>query len=160
MIVSALMAAGAIATVSAAQNAPSQRELNWKAARAERKTIFSQNMLLTKQEAKAFWPLFDKYEASMDKIEARHAREVRDFVKNAHNLTNAQATKKLDEVMAIQAARLKVQQEYVPKFRAILSSIKTTRFFQIDNKLRALVQCQIAQMVPLATPPGELHNYP
>jgi hypothetical protein len=29
-----------------------------------------------------------------------------------------------------------------------------TRFFQIDSKLRALVQCQIAQIVPLAQPAG------
>ena len=28
-----------------------------------------------------------------------------------------------------------------------------TRFFQVDNKLHALVQCQIAQLVPLATEP-------
>ena len=61
---------------------------------------------------------------------------------------------KLNEVMAISQARLNVQSAYIPKFRAILSDIKVTRFFQIDNKLRALVQCQIAQIVPLAQPTG------
>jgi len=33
-----------------------------------------------------------------------------------------------------------------------------TRFFQIDNKLRALVQCQIAQIVPLAQPSAAAVN--
>ena len=52
--------------------------------------------------------------------------------------------------MAIAQARLNVQKAYIPKFREAVSQVKTTRFFQIDNKLRAMVQCEIAQMVPLA----------
>ncbi|HJU29158.1 MAG TPA: hypothetical protein VJ718_08305, partial [Candidatus Binataceae bacterium] len=68
------------------------------------------------------------------------------------NLSNADATRKLDEVMRIQQARLNVQKEFIPKFRAVMSPIKVTRFFQIDNKLHAMVQCHLAQLVPLAQP--------
>jgi hypothetical protein len=31
-----------------------------------------------------------------------------------------------------------------------------TRFYQIDNKIQALIQCDIAQLVPLAASPGEV----
>jgi hypothetical protein len=55
--------------------------------------------------------------------------------------------------LAIQQARLQTQQEFVPKFRAVLPGVLVTRFFQIDSKMRAMVQCNIAQMVPLAQPP-------
>ncbi len=135
-----------------AAGAPSQKQLDIAAARAERKAVVGQNMSLTPKESKAFWPLYDAYEAKMDRIEDRHIREIKDFARHFQNLTNADARRKLDEVMAISRARLKVQSAYIPKFRAILSDVKVTRFFQIDNKLRALVQCQIAQMVPLAEP--------
>jgi hypothetical protein len=138
---------------AAAQNAPSQKQLNIAAMRAERKAVVGANMPLTKDEAKVFWPMYDEYEARMDKIEERHIKEVREFVASYDTLTDADATKKLDEVMSIQQARLDVQKDYVPKFRAALSSIQTTRFFQVDSKIRALVQCQIAQMVPLAKEP-------
>jgi hypothetical protein len=136
-----------------AQGAPSQRQLNIAAMRAERKAVVGANMPMTKDEEKVFWPIYDEYEAQMDKIEERHIKEVREFVASYDTLTDADATKKLDEVMSIQQARLNVQKAYVPKFRAVLSSIQTTRFFQVDGKLRALVQCQIAQMVPLAKAP-------
>ena len=74
--------------------------------------------------------------------------------------TQDTAKAKLDEVISVEQARLDVQKEYIPKFRAAISQVKTTRFFQIDNKLHALVQCQIAQLVPLAhsasgTPPAQ-----
>ena len=86
----------------------------------------------------------------MDKIEDRHIAEIKDFAKNYDSLTDTDAKRKLDEVMAIAQARLNTQKAYIPKFREAVSKVKTTRFFQIDNKLRAMVQCQIAQMVPLA----------
>jgi hypothetical protein len=143
-----------VTTVPAtAQGAPSQRQLNIAAMRAERKAVVGANMPLTKDDAKVFWPLYDEYEARMDKIEERHVKEVREFVASYETLTDADATKKLDEVTSIQQARLNVQKDYIPKFRAVLSSIQTTRFFQVDSKIRALVQCQIAQMIPLAKAP-------
>jgi len=135
-----------------APGAPSQKQLDIAAARAERKAVVGQNMSLTDSESKAFWPLYDEYEGKMDKIEDRHVREIKDFAAHFQNLTNVDARRKLNEVMAISQARLNVQSLYIPKFRAILSDVKVTRFFQIDNKLRALVQCQIAQIVPLAEP--------
>jgi len=128
----------------------SQKQLNIAAARAERKAIVSNNMFLTKSESAAFWPLYDAYESRMDKIEDRHIREIKEYVQNYEHLSDSDADRKLDEVIAILQARLDVQKEYIPKFRAVMSPIKVTRFFQVDSKLRALVQCDIARLVPLA----------
>lgn len=144
----------ASAPAKAQGRAPTQKQLDIKAARAERKAIVGQNMDLTPAEAKGFWPLYDQYEAKMDKIEDRHIREVRDFARHYANLTEADAKKKLDETVAIAQARIDVQKDFIPKFRAVMPQVKVTRFFQIDNKLHALVQCQIAQMVPLARSAG------
>jgi hypothetical protein len=127
-----------------------QRQLDVAAARADRKAIVGANMNLTAEEGKVFWPLYDAYEAKMDKLDDRHAAEVKAYAAHYQTLSNKDATEKLDEVIAIKQARLDVQKEFVPKFRAAVSSIKTTRFFQIDNKLSAMIQCDIAQIVPLA----------
>jgi hypothetical protein len=143
----------ALGLPAGAQNAPNQKQLDIAAIRAQRKAIVGANMKLTKDEAKVFWPLYDQYENAMDKVDKRHAQEIRDYAKNYQNLTDAQANQKLDEVMAVSQQRVDVQKEYVPKFRAALPGITVTRFFQVDNKLHALVQCQIAQLVPLASKP-------
>jgi hypothetical protein len=130
----------------------SQRQLDIAAARAQRKAVIGDNMDLTPAEAKVFWPLYDRYEKRMDKIEDRHVREIKSYVASYRNLTNADANRKLNEVMRIEQDRLDVQKEFVPKFRAVMSPIKVTRFFQIENKLHAMVQCHLAQLVPLAQP--------
>jgi hypothetical protein len=142
---------GAVAV--AQEDAPSQKQLDIAALRAQRKAVVGANMKLTDKEAKAFWPLYNQYEDAMDKIDKRHAKEIKDYAKNYQNLTDAQANQKLDAVLQVNQDRLDVQKNYVPKFRAALPGITVTRFFQVDNKLHALVQCQIAQLVPLASKP-------
>ena len=148
-----------IGATAFAQNAPSsQKQLDIAAARAERKATVGANMNLTADEAAKFWPVYDAYEAKMDRIEDRHVKELKDFAAKYDSLTEGDAAKKLDEVMAIQQARLDVQKEFVPKFRDVVSQVKVTRFFQIDNKVQALIQCDIAQLVPLAHSGGEGQN--
>jgi hypothetical protein len=137
------------------QNPPNQSKLDLAAAKAERKALVGENMQLTDSEAKAFWPLYDQYEGKMDRVDKRHAAEIRAYAKAYQNFTEDDAKAKLDEVVAVAQQRLDIQREYIPKFRAVLSQTKTTRFFQIDNKIHALIQCQIAQLVPLVGTGGQ-----
>ena len=134
----------------------SQKQLDIAAARAQRKATVGANMNLTPDEASRFWPVYDAYEKRMDSVEDRHVKELKDFAARYDKFTDADAKKKLDEVMAIQQARLDVQKEFVPQFLAAVSQVKVTRFYQIDNKIQALIQCDIAQLVPLAASPGEV----
>jgi hypothetical protein len=134
----------------------SQKQLDIAAARAQRKATVGANMNLTPDEAAKFWPVYDAYEGKMDRIEDRHVRELKDFAAKYNSFSDADAKKKLDEVMAIQQARLDVQKEFVPRFLDAVSQVKVTRFYQIDNKIQALIQCDIAQLVPLAASPSEV----
>jgi hypothetical protein len=152
LLVSGLAVSSSQAQDTAFQSSSSQQQLDIAAAQAQRKALVGQNMYLTEAQAKVFWPLYDAYERRMDKIEDRHIREIKSYVASYKDLTDADANQKLDEVLSIQRARLQTQQEYVPKFRAVLPGVVVTRFFQIDSKLRAMMQCNIAQIVPLAQP--------
>jgi len=150
---SLVLCALSIAVPSFAQT--SQKQLDIAAAHAQRKATVGANMSLTPAEASKFWPVYDAYEAKMDKLEARHVKELKDFADKYENLSDADAGKKLEEVIAIQQGRLDIQKEFVPKFRDVIPGVKVTRFYQIDNKIQALIQCDIAQLVPLAQTPGE-----
>lgn len=144
------VAIGFTAPAFAQSGSPSQKQLDIAAARAQRKATVGSNMNLTGDEAAKFWPVYDAYEAKMDKLEDRHVKELKEFAAKYNDLTDADAARKLDEVIAIQQGRLDVQKEFIPQFRAAIPGVKVTRFFQIDNKIQALIQCDIAQLVPLA----------
>src|ERR1039457_3066651 len=135
---------------ASAQNPPtSQKQLDIAAARAQRKATVGANMDLTADEATRFWPVYDDYEAKMDRIEDRHIRELKEFAAKYNNLTDADAKKKLDEVIAIQQARLDVQKEFIAQFRAVVSQGKVPGFYKIENRIRALTRGAPAHLVPL-----------
>src|SRR5271169_5275208 len=111
----ASLAICALTLTASAQS--SQKQLDLAAARAQRKATVGANMNLSADEAARFWPVYDAYEAKMDSIEDRHVKELKDFAAKYTNFTDADAKKKLDEVIAIQQARLDVQKEFIPQFR-------------------------------------------
>src|ERR1700686_2296021 len=86
----------------------SQKQLDIAAARAQRKATVGANMNLTPDEASQFWPVYDSYEKSMESIDDRQVKELKDFTAKYNNFTEGDAKKKLDEVIAIQQARLDV----------------------------------------------------
>jgi hypothetical protein len=145
-----LVAPGFAQNSPAAQTSMSARDVDVAAARAQRKALYASSMNLTDAEGAKFWPLFDQYELAIDKIDNRHHEEIRNYLAHMDTLTEQDAASKLDEVIAIQQARLDTEKEFIPQFRAILPETKVTRFFQIESKLRAFVQYDIARMVPLA----------
>ena len=60
------------------------------------------------------------------------------------------AAKKLtDEFLAIQAEHQKLRVSYLPQFRKVLSDIKVARYYQIENKVGAVVSYELATSIPL-----------
>ncbi len=64
-------------------------------------------------------------------------------------MTNDEAKKLVDDSLAIDADRLKIRQSYLPKFRQVLSEIKVARYYQIENKIQAAVNYDLATGIRL-----------
>jgi hypothetical protein len=64
-------------------------------------------------------------------------------------MTDDGAAKLLKEFMSIQGDRLKLQESYLPKFQKVLPAVKVARFYQIENKIRAVVDYDVASEIPL-----------
>ena len=55
----------------------------------------------------------------------------------------------LKELMALERDKVTVREKYVPKIRSVLPAQKAARFFQIENKLDAIVNVTLASEIPL-----------
>jgi len=64
-------------------------------------------------------------------------------------MTNSIAKKLLDESMTIEALRLKLSKAYLPKFRKVLPDVKAARYYQIENKINAVLYYELAAKIPL-----------
>ncbi len=117
--------------------------------RADKKLLVAENMQLTENEAKAFWPLYERYQDELFLLRARSAKLIKDYADAYEKMTNDTARKLLDEYMSIETLRLKLRQAYLPKFRKILPEVKVVRYYQIENKIQAALYYELGAKTPL-----------
>lgn len=116
---------------------------------SDRQAIVAANLPLTEEQATAFWPMYRDYRAEMQKLGDRLVDVIVGYAHNAEALTDDQAAVILDDLLAIQKDELKIKTDWVPKFRKILPPKAVTRFYQIENKLDAILLFEAANQVPL-----------
>jgi len=118
--------------------------------KADKKLLVAENMQLTESEAKAFWPVYKKYQDELFLLRARTVKLIKDYADNYDNLTNAKARKLLDEMVNIESLRVKLNKTYLPMFRKALPETKVVRYYQIENKINAVLYNEFAENIPLA----------
>ncbi len=117
--------------------------------RADKKLLVAQNMQLTEDEARAFWPVYEDYQNELFLLQSRSIKLIKDFDAVYENMTDADAKRLLDEYLTIEGLRQKVRLAYLPKFREVLPEKKVARYYQIENKIYAVVNYELARGIPL-----------
>jgi len=117
--------------------------------RADKKLLVSENMQLTEVEAKAFWPVYDQYQDELFLLRSRTAKLIKDFSDAYEKMTNETAKKLMDEYITIETLGPKLRQTYLPKFRKVLPEVKVVRYYQIENKIQAVLIYELAKNIPL-----------
>jgi hypothetical protein len=116
---------------------------------ADRAQVVADNLTLTSGEATAFWPVYHSYRADMRKISDRAVALIDNYTKVYDTMTDAQATQMLNDWMGVETDRAALRSSYLPKFLNVLPARKCARYYQIENKLDAIVAYAAAGSVPL-----------
>jgi hypothetical protein len=117
--------------------------------RADKKLLIAENLPLTAAEAKAFWPVYDRYQRELSALNDRTIKLIKEYANNYQTISDQTAKKLMDEYLAIEAARLKLRQAYVPRFRKVLRERQVARYYQLENKIQAAVSYDLAAEIPL-----------
>ena len=124
-------------------------------ARAElqagRDRIIREDLQLSGDELSGFWPVYEQYVADLAVIRDRKSILVSRFLEayRGGEFTDEFAEWLIAENFAIKDAWVGVQKSYVERFKTVLSVQQVARFFQLENKLDAEVDAQLALIVPL-----------
>jgi Spy/CpxP family protein refolding chaperone len=141
----------AVSLASAApQSSKMQAEQAREAVRADKKRVVTENMEFTEAEAKAFWPLYDEYQKAQEEVGDRMTDLIKNYGLVHKVMTDDAAAAMLKKMIAIQGDRVKLMEEYLPKFEKVLPTTKVARYYQIENKYRAALDYEISKQIPLA----------
>jgi hypothetical protein len=119
------------------------------AIRSNRKALVAVNLELTADEAAKFWPIYDRYQTEINAIGDRLVGVIQDYSANFSDLSNDKAMKLVDDYLAVEADRVKVKRAYVEEFAKALPGRKVARFYQIENKMDAVMRYDLAAAIPV-----------
>jgi hypothetical protein len=150
LVIALAVALAAVAVPAAAQDQQADTmQMVRDKIRADKKLLIAENLPLTESEAKAFWPVYDNYQKEMSALNDRMIKLIKEYANNYQTMSDQTAKKLMDEYLAIDAARLKIRQAYVPRFRKVLREKQVARYYQLENKVQAAVSYELAAEIPL-----------
>ena len=115
----------------------------------ERKLVIAGELVLTPAESDAFWPLYNEYQVEMRKIGDAEVALITEFAENYSTADDEFAERVIKESLDIDMRALKLRKKYLKRFNKVLPALKVAKFYQVENKLNAVVNYQLASMIPM-----------
>jgi hypothetical protein len=115
----------------------------------EKKAAVAQAMQLSDAESAPFWELYNEYNLEANKVHNQRIALIKDFANNYENLSDEKADELWNGVLSYQLQLLKLKKSYYKKFKKIISPGDAARYFQIENKIEALINASLAAEIPL-----------
>jgi C4-type Zn-finger protein len=149
-----LVAVVAILVVSAGpgragEAAATNLEILLDTIRANKKALVAVNLTLTDEEAAKFWPVYDRYQKELAGIQDRFVAVIQDYTTHFRDLSDEKALKLVDDYLSVEADRVKVRRAYVDEVAKALPGRKVARFYQIENKMDAVLRYDLAAQIPV-----------
>ena len=146
-----ILAIAALLALPAAAQTEADMKVLAEKVRADKKAVIALNLQLTEAEAKDFWPVYDAYQADLQKINQRMLGAIKRYA-NAYNkgsVSDETAKKLINEAIAIEDAEVRLKRSYVPTLEKAIPGVKVARYLQIESKIRAVVRYELATQIPL-----------
>ena len=138
-----------LATPVSAQTEQGLIELLRSQIKTDRQAIVAENMNLSETQSEKFWPLYKEYMSRRDSLIDRRVAILTDFRDNRMGMTAQQARQILTDALKLEADIVSLKRQYVRDFQKVLGPRAALRFFQIQNKLDAIINVELASVVPL-----------
>ena len=116
---------------------------------AQKRQIVNETMQLDDKQSRIFWPIYNDYEADLDKLGDEKLAIVQEYATNFLTMTNEKADELAQRVMALDDQRITLRRKYYDLMKKSLPAILVVRFFQVENQIQLLVDLKIASNLPI-----------
>ena len=149
IVVLAVLVAAFAPTVVSAQTADDAIQLTRSAIQTERQAVVAANLGLNESESAVFWPLYRDYRNAVNQAADARVDILRRLFSDYETLTDDDAMSLLDDHLAFEKEMLKIRTSYAKKMSKVLAGRTVARFFQIENKMDAIIDYEMAGEIPL-----------
>lgn len=147
-----LVAVAMAATPASAQGQPApanDMQALRAAVKADKRALIEKTLALTPAEAAKFWPIYDTYQRSVDMANRKTALAVEGLVGFDRPLSDVYAKNLANEMIAADEAEIKARRTMQNKLMRALPPKKAARYLQLEGKIRAYQDYDLAVAIPL-----------
>ena len=139
-----------LGTTLSAQTLDDYMEVQRGVLKTEKKAVVAEAMQFTDAESTVFWPLYNEYNEKMYVSNTKLYNLIKEYAKNFEtSMTDEKAVEIWTNVMKVKTELAKLERSYFKKFQGILSGKKAARYMQLENKIRTLINAELALEIPL-----------
>jgi predicted Zn-dependent peptidase len=113
------------------------------------KEIVTENMVLTPDEAKIFWPLYDEYMLEVAVLGDQEVKLTEEYMLNFYMMEEKTASNLLDDILNLERDKQSLKSEYIRKMKKVLPAKVVGRFYQIDRRLNLLIDAEKVSRMPM-----------
>ena len=117
--------------------------------RSKKKQTVAANLQLTDAQATKFWPIYDQYTAELVKINDEKYAILKQYADEWGNMTDDQALSLTNRALAVEQRVTDLRIKYVPVFSKVVPGTTVATFFQIERRLQAVIDLQLAAQLPV-----------
>jgi Spy/CpxP family protein refolding chaperone len=133
----------------AADTAQTEMDIVRESIRADKKALVATNLELTEAQAKAFWPVYDRYQKDLVDVQSRLFEVIQEYAAIGDKLTDDEAKALIERYLKAEEDRAKVRRSYLAELSKAVPGRTVARFYQIENKIDAVVRYETAAAIPL-----------
>lgn len=119
------------------------------AVKTDKRALVASTLDLTPQEAKKFWPIYDLYQRHLNASNRQVALAVEDLVARDKPMSDAFAKQLATELIAADQGELKARTTMQKSVLKALPPKKAARYLQLESKIRAFQDYDLAVAIPL-----------
>jgi hypothetical protein len=117
--------------------------------RSKKKQTVAANLKLTDAEATKFWPIYDEYTTELATINNEKYAVIKQYADEWGNMSNDQALSLTNHALAVEQKVADLRVKYVPIFNKVVPGTTVATFFQIERRLQAIIDLQLASQIPV-----------
>ncbi len=98
--------------------------------------FITQRLNLTPEEAQKFWPVYNRFNDEMEKVRKGNRARAMEDAGDMENMTDAEAEKALNEMIANRSAELEIIKKYTAEFKKVLPAQKVVKLFVAEQAFK------------------------
>jgi len=91
---------------------------------------------LTSEEAKSFWPVYNKYQDEIDQLRKSRRQNIMNDQSNFDSMSDAELEKTVDSEIAFRQSELDIQKKYHPQFKKVLPMKKVAKLYRAEEEFK------------------------